>query len=79
MINKKNITGIILAGGKSSRMGKDKGFLKLNGTSFVEYSIEAMKPLVSQIMIVSNNSDCLRSRFYWIFSVSGNYLVQKME
>ena len=57
MIDKKHITGIILAGGKSSRMGKDKGFLKLNGTSFVEYSIKAMKPLVSQMMIVSNNPD----------------------
>lgn len=57
MIDKKDITGIILAGGKSSRMGKDKGFLKLNRKSFVEYSIEAMKPLVSQMMIVSNNAD----------------------
>ncbi|WP_166965180.1 molybdenum cofactor guanylyltransferase [Yeosuana marina] len=57
MIDKKDITGIILAGGKSSRMGTDKGFLKLNRKSFVEYSIEAMKPLVSQMMIVSNNAD----------------------
>ena len=51
------MTGIILAGGKSSRMGTDKGFLKLNGKSFIEYSIAAMKPLVSQIIIVSNNAD----------------------
>ncbi|NCO64794.1 MAG: molybdenum cofactor guanylyltransferase [Flavobacteriales bacterium] len=58
MVNKKDITGIILAGGKSSRMGgTDKGFLKLNGKTFIEYSIEAIKPLVSQIMIVSNNPD----------------------
>lgn len=57
MVDKKDITGIILAGGKSSRMGTDKGFLKLNGKTFIEYSIEAIKPLVSQIMIVSNNPD----------------------
>lgn len=57
MIDKKNITGIILAGGKSSRMGTDKGFLKLNGKLFIEHSIAAMKPLVSQIMIVSNNPE----------------------
>lgn len=60
MIDKKYITGIILAGGKSSRMGQDKAFLKLNEKSLIEYSIEAIKPLVSEIMIVSNNPDCDR-------------------
>lgn len=53
----KNITGIILAGGKSSRMGTDKGFLLLNDKPFVQYSINALKPLVSKIMIVSDNTD----------------------
>ena len=63
MIEQKDITGIILAGGKSTRMGSDKGFLKFNGKSFIEYSIAALKPLVSQIIIVSNNAD------YDIFNV----------
>ena len=57
MANKKNITGIILAGGKSSRMGTDKGFLLFNKKPFVQYSIDALKPLVSEIMIVSDNPD----------------------
>lgn len=57
MIDKKDITGIILAGGKSSRMGTDKGFLKLNNKAFIEYSIEALQPLVSQMLIISNNPD----------------------
>lgn len=56
MINKTNITGIILSGGKSSRMGTDKGFLKLNGKTFIEASIDALKPLVSKIIIISNNA-----------------------
>ena len=55
MIDKKNITGIILAGGKSSRMGTDKGFLLLNNKPFLQYSIEALKPLVEEILIVSDN------------------------
>lgn len=55
MINKENITGIILAGGKSTRMGTDKGMLELDGKPFIQYSIEALKPLVSNIMIVSDN------------------------
>ena len=52
-----NITGIILAGGKSSRMGSDKGLLNLNGLLFIERVIKALKPLVKDIIIVSNNSD----------------------
>ena len=57
MIPKENITGLILAGGKSSRMGEDKGFLKLNDTTFIEYISAALKPLVSEIIISSNNPD----------------------
>ena len=57
MIDKKDITGIILAGGKSSRMGTDKGFLLLNEKPFMQYSIDALKPLVSEIIIVSDNAD----------------------
>jgi len=57
MIDKPHITGIILAGGKSSRMGKDKGFLILNQKPFVQYSIDALQPLVSEILIVSDNPE----------------------
>jgi molybdopterin-guanine dinucleotide biosynthesis protein A len=52
-----NITGIILAGGKSSRMGEDKGFLKLKGKTFMTLIIEALKPVVDDIIIVSNNKN----------------------
>jgi molybdopterin-guanine dinucleotide biosynthesis protein A len=57
MIERQNITGILLAGGKSTRMGTDKGFLKLQGITFVERIIKSMKPFVNDIIIVSNNSD----------------------
>lgn len=57
MIDKTNVTGIILAGGKSSRMGTDKGFLQLNNKHFIQYSIDALKPLVSEIIIVSDHPD----------------------
>jgi molybdopterin-guanine dinucleotide biosynthesis protein A len=57
MIERQNITGILLAGGKSIRMGTDKGFLKFQGITFVERIIKSMKPFVNDILIVSNNSD----------------------
>ncbi|TYA78502.1 molybdenum cofactor guanylyltransferase [Seonamhaeicola marinus] len=57
MTDKKHITGIILAGGKSSRMGTDKGFVKFNNLNFVEYSLNALRPLVTDILIVSDNKD----------------------
>ncbi len=53
----KAITGIILAGGKSTRMGSDKGLISFNGSLFIEHIIKALKPLVQDIIIVSNNSN----------------------
>ncbi len=49
-------TGIILAGGKSSRMGEDKGLVLLNGKPMIQYVIEALKGVVSDIIIISNNA-----------------------
>jgi molybdopterin-guanine dinucleotide biosynthesis protein A len=57
MNTSKNITGVILAGGKSSRMGTDKGFLKLNGKLFIEHIIAVLTPFVSEIIIVSNHPE----------------------
>ena len=56
MIPKKNITAIILTGGKSSRMGSDKGLLLLKGKTFVGRIIDAVKPLVKEIVLVGNNA-----------------------
>ena len=55
MLEKKHITGIILTGGKSSRMGSDKALFLLNGSTFLDHIIRALKPLVDDILIVSND------------------------
>ena len=54
------ITAIILAGGKSSRMGEDKGMLKINNISMVEMIIKTVTPMVSKIIIISNNQEYLK-------------------
>jgi molybdopterin-guanine dinucleotide biosynthesis protein A len=51
------LTAIILAGGKSSRMGEDKGLMLFNGKPMIQYIIDTIKPLVDDVMIIANQED----------------------
>lgn len=52
-----NITGVILAGGRSSRMGgMDKGWVELAGKPLVEHVITRLKPQVKSVMINANRN-----------------------
>ena len=50
------ISVYILAGGKSSRMGSDKGLAIINNKALVENVITHLRALTQTIIIVSNNS-----------------------
>lgn len=50
-----NVTCIILAGGKSSRMGRDKSFVPFSGKPLIENVIDKMKPIFKEKIIVTNS------------------------
>lgn len=48
-------TGIILAGGQSSRMGTNKALLDINGKRVIERVVEELQSTVNNIIIVTNS------------------------
>ncbi len=51
IINREPCTAIVLAGGKSNRMGTDKALLPVRGTTLIETIINQIKNLFSEIII----------------------------
>ncbi|MCB2219639.1 MAG: molybdenum cofactor guanylyltransferase [Bacteroidetes bacterium] len=51
------VTGIILAGGKSRRMGKDKGLCLLNGRPLIRFAINLLETVCDRIILGANDPD----------------------
>lgn len=51
------VSGVILAGGKSSRMGVDKGLVSYNGKLLVSYAIDLLKPFCDELIISANSNE----------------------
>lgn len=54
------VIGFVAAGGRSSRMGKNKAWLDLAGRPIIEHVIAALKPVTTGIAIVANDPEYKR-------------------
>jgi len=50
-------TGIILAGGMSRRMGREKATLKLGNKTIIEYVIETVSQVVDEMLLITNKPE----------------------
>lgn len=54
----KAVSLVVLAGGRSSRMGyRDKAFLRINGKPLIKRIIAKLKPLFGNIIVIANNEE----------------------
>ena len=55
------VTGVIQAGGRSTRMGgRPKALLELGGRRIIERVLDAVRPVVDDVLIVTNTPDLYR-------------------
>ena len=53
----KDITGIILSGGKSSRMGRNKSFLKVGDKTIIERVRDLLQGIFQDVILITNDPD----------------------
>lgn len=51
------VSGYVLAGGKSSRMGQDKALLELAGKPLVQRAVEKLRRVCAEVSIVGNRAE----------------------
>lgn len=53
-MNMKDWTGVVLAGGRSTRMGQDKALLEVDGKPLLLHAIEALRPHVAELIVIGD-------------------------
>jgi molybdopterin-guanine dinucleotide biosynthesis protein A len=48
------VTGVILAGGKSTRYGSNKALAEVHGTKLIERVVQTLEPLFERLLLVTN-------------------------
>ncbi len=54
------ISGFVLAGGRSSRMGRDKAWLELAGKPLVEHAVTKLRRICAQVAVLSSRGELER-------------------
>ncbi len=52
-----SVSGIILAGGSSSRLGRNKALARVAGCSLIERVLDVLRPLVSDLLLVAQPAE----------------------
>jgi molybdopterin-guanine dinucleotide biosynthesis protein A len=52
-----SISGVVLAGGRSTRLGRDKAFLRIDGRPLIERIVELTAEVTEEVIIVANDFD----------------------
>lgn len=55
MKQKLEITGVLLTGGESRRMGQNKALLEINGKSLIQKNLDVLKNICSEVIISSRD------------------------
>ena len=53
----KDVSGVVLAGGRSTRYGKNKALVKLHGIPLIERVLGIMRPIFRRVIIITNTPD----------------------
>ena len=51
------VTGVVLAGGKSRRMGRDKAFLPFGAGLLIERVIEVVQQVIADVILITNTPE----------------------
>jgi len=57
LVHFRNVTGLILLGGKSSRYGSNKALVEIDGVRLIERVVGVMKSIFHRVILVTNTPD----------------------
>jgi molybdopterin-guanine dinucleotide biosynthesis protein A len=69
----KNITAVILAGGKNTRIQQEKSLIKIQGNHLIDKQVKLLKSIFETI-IISTGKEALKSKFPTLQTVEDEYV-----